>query len=60
MVNNASADPSFLDALDVGKVKLHVIETFNVNTLGPINVIQVTAKKMITARIHGSIVNVSR
>ena len=58
VVNNAGADPSWLRALDVGKEKL--AEAVNVTTLAPINVIQVTAKKMIEAEIHGSIVNVSR
>ena len=58
VVNNAGAYPSFLSALDVGKEKL--TEGVNVTTLAPINVIQVTAKKMIEAKIQGSIVNVSR
>ena len=58
VVNNAGAEPSFLGALDVKKEKL--TEAVNVTTLAPINVIQVTAKKMIEDKIHGSIVNVSR
>ena len=58
VVNNAGAEPSFLGALGVGKEKL--TEAVNVTTLAPINVIQITAKKMIEDRIHGSIVNVSR
>ena len=58
VVNNAGAIPSYLSALDVGKEKL--TEAVNVTTLAPINVIQVTAKKMIEAEIQGSIVNVSR
>ena len=58
VVNNAAAFPPFLGALDVGKDTL--TEAVNVTTLAPINVIQVTAKKMIEAGIQGSIVNVSR
>ena len=58
VVNNAGADLSFLGAFDVCKEKL--LEALNVTTLAPINVIQVTAKKMIEAAIHGSFVNVSR
>lgn len=57
VVNNAGYMPSFLGVLDVGKEFL--TEAVNVTTLAPINVIQVTAKKMTEAGIHGSIVNVS-
>ena len=35
-------------------------KSLTVNLMAPINVIQVTAKKMINAGKHGSIVNVSR
>ena len=58
VVNNASSVPLLQRALDVGVETLR--EAVNVTTLAPINVIQVTAKKMIENAIHGSIVNVSR
>ena len=58
VVNNAASRPSFLGALEVGKEKL--MDLADVRILAPINVIQVTAKKMIEAGIKGSIVNVSR
>ena len=35
-------------------------EAVRVNLLAPINIIQVTARKMIDVRKHGSIVNISR
>ena len=58
VVNNAGSPAPGVQALEVGKEAL--IDTFGVSLMAPINVIQVTAKRMIEAGIHGSIVNVSR
>ena len=59
VVNNAASSvfSLFADALDVTKEKL--ISTVDVTLLAPINVIKVTAKKMIETGIQGSFVNVS-
>ena len=58
VVNNAAELETFVAALDVKEETLQ--NAMNVNVMAPINVIQTTAKKMITAGKHGSIVNVSR
>ena len=58
VVNNAAMALSYMNAIDVTEQTLH--ESLNSSLLAPVNVIQVTAKKMIEAGIHGSIVNVSR
>ena len=59
VVNNAAIfNQSPCEALNMGKDRL--VETLNINLLGVINVIQVTAKKMIECGRKGSIVNVSR
>ena len=58
VVNNAVEPQTFAAALDVKEATLKY--AMNVNVMAPVNVIQVTAKKMITAGKHGSIVNVSR
>ena len=57
VVNNAGVTPSFSDALDVTKESIENV--LSVQLMAPINVIQVTAKKMIEAGKQGSIVNVS-
>ena len=58
VVNNAAGPIPSLDAIDFTKEQLN--STLDITLLAPINVIQVTAKKMIEAGIHGSIVNISR
>ena len=58
VVNNAAELETFVAALDVKEETLQ--NAMNVNVMAPINVIQTTAKKMITAGKHGSIVNISR
>ena len=57
VVNNAAAAPSFANPLDVTKEA--IAKDVEVDLMAPINVIQVTAKKMIEAGKPGSIVNVS-
>ena len=58
VVNNAAVSFPAGDGLEVSK---EIIEnTFRVNVMGAINVIQTTAKKMKDAKKRGSIVNVSR
>ena len=58
VVNNAAVSFPAGNGLEVSK---EIIEnTFRVNVMGAINVIQTTAKKMIDAKKRGSIVNVSR
>ena len=47
-----------MDSTDVSESMLE--EAFRVNLMAPINVIQATSKKMISAGKHGAIVNVSR
>ena len=58
VVNNADSPVDGVPAIEVGKEAL--LATFSVSLMAPINVIQVTAAKMIEDGIHGSIVNVSR
>ena len=58
VVNNAAYTDGFIDSLDMSKERLN--HAFSVNLMAPINIIQLTAKKMIEAGIHGSIVNISR
>lgn len=59
VVNNAAAIVTdFADSLDIAKERLD--RAISVNLLAPINIIQITAKKMKEAGVHGSIVNVSR
>ena len=58
VVNNAVEPQTFAAALDVKEEILQY--AMNVNVMAPVNVIQVTAKKMVAAGKHGSIVNVSR
>ena len=58
VVYNAAANTfPFTSSLEITKETLAA--TIDVSLLAPINVIQVTAKKMIEAGIHGSIVNVT-
>lgn len=58
VVNNAVVLEPYCEAINIDKGRLG--QTMNVNLMAPINVIQVTAKKMIEHGIKGSIVNVSR
>ena len=58
VVNMADHPADGAKALEVEKEVL--MSTFDVALMAPINVIQVTATKMIEDGIHGSIVNVSR
>ena len=57
VVNNAAAERTKSNALDCAKESIE--KDIAVNLMAPINVIQVTAKKMIEAGKQGSIVNVS-
>ena len=62
VVNNAALHHvqgvQYVDSFDVSEAMLD--EAFRVNLMAPINVIQATSKKMISAGKHGTIVNVSR
>ena len=58
MVNNAAYTDEFIDSIDMSKERLD--HGISVNLMAPINIIQLTAMKMIEAGIHGSIVNISR
>ena len=58
VVNNAAYTDELIDYLDISKERLN--HAFSVNLMAPIKIIQLTAKKMIEAGIHGSIVNISR
>ena len=58
VVNNAAYTDEFIDSIDMSKERLDY--GISVNLMAPINIIQLTAKKMIEAGIHGSIVNISR
>ena len=58
VVNNAAYTDEFIDSIDMSKERLD--HGISVNLMAPINIIQLTAKKMIEAGIHGSIVNISR
>ena len=58
VVNYAARADGRFDSLTMPKDRLS--RALNVNVMAPINVIQITAKKMIEAGKHGSIVNVSR
>ena len=60
VVNNAAIIIETYDAGALEAKRETIEEILRVNTLAPINVIQVTAQKMIEAGKHGSIVNVSR
>ena len=58
VVNNAARADGRFDSLTMSKDRLS--RTLNVNVMAPVNVIQITAQKMIEAGKRGSIVNVSR
>lgn len=58
VVNNADKSLSYSESLDVEKETLE--EALDINVHAPVNVIQVTTKKMIEAGKPGSVVNVSR
>ena len=60
VVNNAAAIIFTSELGGLGAKRESFEEALRVNTLAPINVIQSTARKMIEAGKHGSIVNVSR
>ena len=60
VVNNAAAIIFTSELGGLGAKRETFEEALRVNTLAPINVIQSTARKMIEAGKHGSIVNVSR
>ena len=57
-VINAQFVEANAGALEAGKDPLE--EILKINLMAPINVIQVTAKEMIEASKHGSVVNFSR
>ena len=57
VVNMADYIAPVTTALEVGKEALH--SSFDVSVMAAINVIQITASKMIEDGINGSIVNVS-
>ena len=57
VVNNAAAERIKSDAIDCAKESIE--KDIAVNLIAPINVIQITAKKMIEAGKQGSIVNIS-
>ena len=58
VVNNAAFTDTFADSLEMSKERLN--HSFSINLMAPINIIQLTAKKMIEAGTNGSIVNISR
>ena len=58
VVYNAAYTDELIYSLDMSKERLN--HAFSVNLMAPINIIKLTAKKMIEAGIHGSIVNISR
>ena len=58
MVNNAVYTDELIDSIDMSKDRLNY--GLSANLMAPIHIIQLTAKKMIQAGIHGSIVNISR
>ena len=60
VVNNAGIVIGTPETGALGAKRETIQEVLSVNTMAPINVIQVTARKMIAAGKHGSIVNVSR
>ena len=58
VVNNAAYTDEFIDSIDMSKDRLNY--GLSVNLMAPMHIIQLAAKKMIQAGIHGSIVNISR